>query len=167
MKKVLSIAIGMAMTVSFAYAQVTPDGSVAVTTTVTNIISLTATIPVAAIAMTDADHYENGTSTAITGALTVTSNQIWDLSVKVDGDATFGANTIPAADFGVTISGEPGGTNTPVTDLSTTDQTLLNEVPATAVTALNVTYAADGGSNFLGVPTGAYLSTYTFTVTVD
>ena len=165
MKKFLSFTIGALMTLSIANAQ---TGNVVVTTTLTDVISLTIAIPTAAIPMTTADHYQNGNDVDVPAALTISSNQAWDLSVKAqNANFSYLTNDIPVGNFQVTVSGEADGTNSGATALTTTDQVLINGASGTALSSLAVNYAADGGAPFIGMPAGAYTNTYVFTVTAD
>ncbi|MFT7299282.1 MAG: hypothetical protein ACI9WO_002106, partial [Sphingobacteriales bacterium] len=120
------------MFVGFANAQA---GNVVVTTTLTDVISLTIVIPAAAIAMTSADHYQNGTSTDIPAALTISTNQAWDLSVKAqNANSSYLLNDIPVGNFSVTVSGEADGVNSGATALTTADQVLINGASGVALT---------------------------------
>jgi hypothetical protein len=165
MKKLLSFTTGILMFVGFANAQA---GNVVITTTLTDVISLTIVIPAAAIAMTSADHYQNGTSTDVPAALTISTNQAWDLSVKAqNANSSYLLNDIPVGNFSVTVSGEADGVNSGATALTTTDQVLINGASGVALTSLAVNYAAAGGSSFIGTAAGAYTNTYVFTVSAD
>ncbi|MFT6849616.1 MAG: hypothetical protein ACJATA_000414, partial [Sphingobacteriales bacterium] len=117
---------------------------------------------------TSADHYQNGTSTDIPAALTISTNQAWDLSVKAqNANSSYLLNDIPVGNFSVTVSGEADGVNSGATALTTADQVLINGASGVALTSLAVNYAAAGGSAFIGMAAGAYTNTYVFTVTAD
>jgi hypothetical protein len=144
------------------------SGNVVVTTTLTDVISLTIAVPTAAIIMNTADHYQNGTSTSVPAALTIVSNQPWDLSVKAqNANFSYLTNNIAASNFSVVVSGEADGVNSGETSLSNTDQVLINGASGITLSSLALEYKAAGGSNFIGQPAGAYTNTFVFTVTAD
>jgi hypothetical protein len=165
MKKTLTFFVVLVMFLNASFAQSTGDAIV--TTTLTDVIVIVV-LPSASIPMTTADHYNNGNSTAIPAAITVSSTQTWDLAVKAANvNFSFLTNNIAINQFTMEVTGNAGGTNTGEVAMTTSDQQLLDEVPGGVALALGAIYGASGGVLFIGQPAGAYVNTYTFTVTVD
>jgi hypothetical protein len=165
MKKIITLVAAFAIFLSASNAQNTGDAIV--TTTLTDVI-VVVVVPVAAIPMATADHYNNGNSTTIPTAVIVTSNQTWDLAVKAANvNFSFLTNNIAINQFTMEVTGNAGGTNTGEVAMSTSDQQLLDEVPGGVALALGAIYGASGGAAFIDIASGAYINTYTFTVTVD
>ena len=124
------------------------------------------------LTMSTVDHYQNGSSTLVNAAVSVSSDVNWDLSVKSDGDFISGANFIPANSFGVEVI-TPVGVDQPERFLTITDQLIVDGAadtylgPVDVPVLLDINYRAIGGSTFFNKPASAYSATLTFTVTPD
>jgi hypothetical protein len=118
--------------------------------------------------MNSADHYQNGTSTLVPAALTIVSNQPWDLSVKAqNANFSYLTNNIAASNYSVVVPVEADGVNSGENLLSTTDQVLINGASGITLSSLSVIYKAAGGSSFIGQLAGNYTNTFVFTATAD
>lgn len=117
-------------------------------------------------AVSTADAYINGVSVTRPGALTVTSTLNYDIQVRASGPFSSGSQTIPASHLSIAVL-NAGGSVTGNVPLSTTGSQLVNEGSAALQKALDLRYELKGGPHLLNLPTAAYSTTLTYTISAD
>lgn len=143
-------------------------GSATVSSTIANVLVMTY-VSAPTFVFDDATDYNNGMTVSETGAITVTSNLAFDISVQASSanlTKVLSTDVIPVSNFTVNASGD-GGNAINALALSASAQNIVDEAPAANLKSIDLTYATAGGSAFLNKETGNYTVTLTYTAAVD
>ncbi|QJW89797.1 hypothetical protein HNV11_10615 [Spirosoma taeanense] len=112
--------------------------------------------------------YNNGVTKPVPNQLTVTSNRPYDLKIKTSGsDLVNGQNLIPVSNISAQTTGTGLGTQSVVSALSTTDQTLATAVPPSMSKQISMQFSTAAGNSAFLKPSGDYTTTLTFTATAN
>jgi hypothetical protein len=117
-------------------------------------------------------HYLNGNYVTISGAIQVSSDVTWQVSVRANGPLTFGPNQISQNNIGVNVT-TPIGLQQPERFLTVSDQLIVDAAPSTYIGPINspvlldVKFRATGGLDFFNKPSGSYSLTMTYTLAPD
>lgn len=151
------------------YTEVCPAQEEAILTTVlTNVLTMNVnSAPV--FTFGSASDYLNGTDANGAGNIMVSSNFNFDIDLSAEGDHLIdpvSLQSIPVSDFKVDAIGD-GGISITSKPLSTSQVKIVDEGAAGVAKLINLAYSAKAGGRFLNKPSGSYIQTLLFTITVD
>ena len=164
LRKLAAVAL---LTVGFGTTQLLAQttGNATMTANLTDVLQLTVNTNAVNLNFATVANYNNGVTSAVANQLTVTSNRPYDLKIKTSGtDLVNGTNLIPVSNVSAQTTGTGIGTQTPVTALSITDQTLAAAVPASMSKTISMQYSTAAANAAFLKPAGAYVTTLTYTV---
>ena len=167
LRKLAAVAL---LTMGFGTTQLLAQttGNATMTANLTDVLQLTVNTNAVNLNFATVADYNNGVTSAVANQLTVTSNRPYDLKIKTSGtDLTFGTNLIPVSNVTAQTTGTGNGTPSVVSALSTTDQTLASAVPASMSKAISMQYSTAAANSAFLKPSGAYVTTMTFTVVAN
>ncbi len=174
MKFVKQFVFGASLLCAGFAANAQTTGTTTMHVKLTDVLSIAVNHPNVTLTFTTPSDYVNGRDTTLTGHLTVTSNQAFDVNVKSgSANLTASSNTIAASVVKVEVASSSTGVGTTSTaqSLATTDVTLIDEAPAQANRTIDMRYyipsATSSTSAILGKPAGDYTATLTYTIAVD
>ncbi len=122
----------------------------------------------ASLNFNSASSYQNGVSLTQSGALNAFCNQAYHISVIASQNLKNGTYSIPISNVTVDATPSTGGSGitTPATALSTSSQTIITSTAGSLSQNFDLLYyTAAANSAFLGMPSGTYTTTLTYTIT--
>jgi len=149
---------------SKAYSQ----NTALMTATLSNILTMVVS-SAPQFAFSSPSHYSSGVDATGAGTILVSSNFPYDIDVSAAGVnlvESISLNVIPVSEFNIDVTGD-GGQSIASQSLSTSATKIVDEGTAGIAQLLNLSYHANGGSNFLNKAAGSYVQTLTFSITVD
>ncbi|MFS8617807.1 MAG: hypothetical protein FWJ85_13375 [Solitalea sp.] len=164
MKRLVFVLLACVVSFSGTYAQVTATSTA--TINIANLLSITSNVDPTFNIDTE-EEFATGETLTLPGALTVTSTADYDVTVATSGpDFTNGTDGIPVGNVTIDAT-NGGGTAVGAQPLSETPVNILEEASAGLSQDIDLTYVLAGGDHLLNVPDGAYVTTLTFTLSVD
>ncbi|QJW89796.1 hypothetical protein HNV11_10610 [Spirosoma taeanense] len=144
------------------------SGNATLTTNISDVLQVTVNVTTVSLNFTTPVNYINGVSSAVSNQLTITCNRAYDLKIKTSGtDMVSGSNTIPVSNISAQTTGTGLGTQSVVSALSTTDQSLATGIPASMSKQISMQFSTAAGNNAFLKPAGAYTTTLTFTAVAN
>ena len=169
-QSMLRFAAALLLTVGFSATRLAAQstGNATMTANLTDVLQLTVNTNAVNLNFATVAAYNNGVTSAVANQLTVTSNRPYDLKIKTSGtDLVNGTNLIPVSNVSAQTTGTGNGTATPVTALSTTDQSLATAIPASMSKTISMQYSTAAANAAFLKPAGAYVTTLTYTVVAN
>ena len=172
MKKILITSLSIILA-CFGVAKAQVTGTTNVNVKLVNVLALAVNDANVNINFNTATDYQNGVTVAMPGHLTVTSNQVYTLSVKAAGNlAGTGVNTATLAPSILTVALPTTGNNTTlgavpttVAGLTTTNAALVTNASPGLLKLLDVTYSVPSSVSTTTALLGKQADTYTTIVT--
>lgn len=118
------------------------------------------------IVVNTANHYINGNTSNKPNHIKITSTTDYQVTAKVSGDFTNGAETIPFNKVSILASAGLGANSTAIfsstTPLNTTPFQIISTDGGDIERYVNVLYTLEGGEHLLNIPVGTYTALVTY-----
>lgn len=177
MRKILLSTVAIAAMVfganQNASAQTSATANVIVAVNVSDVLAMTATVPLVTFGLTSSTNYSGDQETSMPAQLAVVSTQPFDLAVRSQqaNFTSLGASTLPLDILKVeSTNNNLNATMNPAITLTNANQQLFDEADAGLAQLINLKYTLRTVTNFAAFNTaaaGAYTTTLVYTATID